>query len=179
MNNRNWSQESLIELTEFILQHHSQINAKLSALQTLLAQAAKLRNIEYRSISPLQEFFPDFKTKMEDHFISEEQLLLPYIRQMDEFDKNRGPKPEIHSGSVKNPISQLEYEHDMTENVMFDKIRTITGDYTIPPGPDTGLKDIYEGLKDIVNNLSEHIHLENNVLFPLAIELELKLMHKK
>jgi regulator of cell morphogenesis and NO signaling len=179
MNNKDWSQESLIELVEFILQHHCLIKAKLLELQTLLEQAAKLRKAEYSSISSLQEFFPDFKTKMEDHFTSEEQLLIPYIRQMDEFDRNKGPKPEIHSGSIKNPISRLEYEHDLTENVMFDKIRTITGDYTLPSGPDSGLKDIYAGLKDIVINLSEHIHLENKVLFPLAIELELRLMHKK
>ena len=179
MHNKNWSQASLIELVEYIQQHHCLIKAKLLELQTLLEQAAELHKTEYSSISSLQEFFPDFKTKMEDHFASEEQILIPYIRQMDEFDRNRGPKPQIHTGSIKNPISRLEYEHNLTENVMFNKIHTITGGYQLPSGPDSGIKALYAGLKDIVTILSEHIHLENNVLFPLAIELELSLMHKK
>jgi len=173
MYNKNWSRESLIELAEFILNHHRLMREKLLELQTLLQEDKS------GSIGSLRDFFPDFKTKLEAHFASEEQLLIPYIRQMDEFDRNRGPKPQIHTGSIKNPISKLEYEHYHTENVMFDKIRDLTGDYRIPDGADSGLKALYAGLKDIVANLGEHINLENNVLFPLAIELELRLMHKK
>ena len=116
---------------------------------------------------------------MESHFAREEHILIPYIRQMDEFDKDRGPKHQFHSGSIKNPISQLEYDHDQVENVMFDKIRTITRNYQLPASADDTFKALYDGLKDIETNISEHIDLENNVLFPLAIELELQLMHKK
>jgi regulator of cell morphogenesis and NO signaling len=179
MYNKNWSRESLIELVEFILHHHRLMREKLLELQTLLARATELQKDENSSIGSLRDFFPDFKTKLEAHFASEEQLLIPYIRQMDEFDRDRGPKPEIHTGSIKNPISKLEYEHYHTENVMFDKIRALTGDYRIPDGGDSGLEALYAGLKDIAANLGEHIHLENNVLFPLAIELELRLMHKE
>ncbi len=173
MYNKNWSRESLIELVEFILHHHRLIREKLLELQMLLQEDKS------GSIGSLREFFSEFKTKLEDHFASEEQTLIPYIRQMDEFDNNRGPKPETHTGSIKNPISKLEYEHYQTENVMFDKIRALTGDFQIPSDSGDGIKAVYECLKDIVANLGEHIHLENNVLFPLAIELELRLMHKK
>jgi len=179
MHSKNGSESSLIELVQYIEQHHREIKAKLLKLQTLLAEAVKLHKDEHGSIESLQEFFPVFKTKMEDHFASEERILIPYIRQMDEFDKNRGPKPEFHRGSIKNPISQLEYDHDQTENVMFDKIRTETNNYQLPPGADDIFKALYDGLKDIETNISEHIHLENNVLFPLAIDLELQLIHKK
>ena len=168
-----------MELVQYIEQHHRKIKAKLLKLQTLLAEAAELHKDEHGSISSLQEFFPVFKTKMEDHFASEERTLIPYIRQMDEFDKNRGTKPEFHLGSIKNPISRLEYEHDQTENVMFAKIRTETNNYRLPPGTGDIFKALYDGLKDIETNISEHIYLENNVLFPLAINLELQLIHKK
>jgi len=180
MHHKNWSKASLVELAEYIEQHHSLMKEKLLKLQTLIEQAAGLHKDEnYAIFSSLQEFFPDFKTKLEKHFDSEEQILLPYIRQMDEFDRNRGPKPQIHTGSIKNPISRMEYEHDQTESVMFKKIHTITGNYQLPANSGDVLKSLYDGLKDIETNLSEHIHLENNVLFPLAIELELNLMHKK
>ena len=152
----------------------------MQKLQTLLQNAAEMHREELSSIlNSLQEFLPDFKTKLESHFVSEEQILLPYIRQMDDFNRNRGPKPQFHSGSIKNPISQMEYEHDLTENVMLAKIRDITNNYQMPPNCGDAMKALYEGLKDIETNLNEHIYIENNVLFQLAIELELSLMHKK
>jgi regulator of cell morphogenesis and NO signaling len=98
---------------------------------------------------------------------------------MDEFDKDRGPKHQFHRDSIKNPISQLEYEHDQVEKVMFNKIHTETNNYQLPASAGDIFKALYDGLKDIETNISEHIDLENNVLFPLAIELELQLMHKK
>ena len=179
MPRKNWSRASLIELVQYIEQQHHEMKAKLLKLQTLLEQAAKTHKDEHDSINSLQEFFPVFKTEMENHFAREEHILIPYICQMDEFDKNQGPKPQFHRGSIKNPISQLEYDHDQVENVMFDKIRTETNNYQLPESSSDIFKALYDGLKDIETNISEHIYLEHNVLFPLAIELELQLMHKK
>jgi regulator of cell morphogenesis and NO signaling len=179
MNSKNWSRESLIKLVEYIEQHHRQMEAKLLKLQTLLEETAEAHKDKHSGIESLQEFFPVFKTEMEDHFAREEHTLLPYIRQMDAFDKNSGPKPEFHRGSIKNPISQLEYDHDRTENIMFAKIRTETDNYHLPSGAGDAFKALYDGLKDIETNISEHIYLEHNVLFPLAINLELQLIHKK
>src|SRR4030042_2626031 len=119
MHSENWSRESLIELVEYIEQHHRQIKEKLLKLQTLLAEAAEAHKDEHSGIESLQEFFPVFKTEVENHFAREEHILLPYIRQMDEFDTNRGAKPEFHLGSVKNPISRLEYDNDQTEELIF------------------------------------------------------------
>ena len=180
MYRNDWSKASLIEVVEYIERHHCQIKAKLLKLPTLLEHAANLHKDEYGGIiSSLQEFLPVFKTELENHFDREEHLLIPYIRQMNEFDKNRGVKPEFHSGSIKNPISQLEYDHSQTENVMFDKIRAIVDNYQLPQNAGDAIKALYDGLKDIQTILGEHIHIENNVLFPLAIKLELELMHKK
>jgi regulator of cell morphogenesis and NO signaling len=174
MTRKDWSKVTEIELIEYIQQQHFILREKLQKLQTLI-QSAELSG----TLNSLREFFPDFKSKLENHFVSEEQILLPYIRQMVDFNNNRGPKPQFHSGSIKNPISQMEYEHDLTENVMLAKVREITNNYQLPPNSSDVLKALYEGLKDIETNLNEHIDIENNILFQLAIELELSLMHKK
>ncbi|MDD5135541.1 MAG: hemerythrin domain-containing protein [Phycisphaerae bacterium] len=180
MDRKNWLDASEIELVEHIEKQHRQMTEKFLNAQTLLTVAIEQHNDQFSDIlGPLQEFVPEFKTKMEAHFGSEEKVLLPYIRQMDNFNKGKGEKPVFHTGSIKNPISRMEYEHDLTETVMFNKIHSITGDYNLPPDSSDALKTLYDGLKDIEKNLSEHIHLEHNVLFPLAIELELQLMHKK
>jgi len=62
---------------------------------------------------------------------------------------------------------------------MFDKLRTITNNYHLPPNAGNAFKALYDGLKDIETNISEHINLENKILFPMAIELELQLIHKR
>jgi regulator of cell morphogenesis and NO signaling len=174
MARKDWSKASEIELIEYIQQQHFVLREKLQKLQTLI-QIAELSG----TLNSLREFFPDFKNKMEKHFVNEEQTLLPYIRQMVDFKDNRGPKPQFHSGSIKNPISQMEYEHDLTENVMLAKIREITNNYQVPPNSGDAMKALYDGLKDIETNLNEHIDIEHNILFQLAIELELNLKHKK
>jgi regulator of cell morphogenesis and NO signaling len=180
MARKDWSKASEIELIEYIQQQHIVLKEKLQKLQKLLGIAVEHHREEFSSIlNQLQEFFPDFKIKMENHFANEEQTLLPYILQMDDFNKKRGPKPAFHSGSIKNPISQMEYEHNLTENVMLAKIRDITNNYKLPPNSGDELKALYDGLKDIETNLNEHIYIENNILFQLAIELELNLKHKK
>jgi regulator of cell morphogenesis and NO signaling len=152
----------------------------LLKLQTLIEQAAELQKDQHSStFGSLQKFYPVFKTKMQNHFAKEEHILIPYIRQMDESNRNPATELEFHTSSIKNPISQLEYDHDQTENVMFDKLRTITNNYQLPPNADNAFKALYDALKDIETNISKHINLENNILFPGAIELELQLIHKR
>ncbi len=180
MYRKNWSEASLIELLEYIEQHHCKISEKLLKVQTLIEQAAELQKDQYSStFGSLQKFYPAFKTKMESHFAKEEHILIPYIRQMDESNRNPDTKFEFHSSSIKNPISQLEYDHDQIENVMFDELRTITSNYQLPQNPSNAFKALYDGLKDIETNINEHINLEHKRLFPWAIELELQLISKR
>jgi len=180
MYRKNWSDASMMELLEYIEQEHCKIKEKLLKLQTLIEQATEQQKDTYGStLGSLQEFYPVFKTEMENHFEKEEHILIPYIHKMDESDRNPGIKHEFHRSSIKNPISQIEYDHDQTEKVMFAKLGTITSNYQLPENAGNALKALYEGLKDIETNISEHINLENEILFPRAIELELRLIHKR
>ena len=180
MYHRNWSRASLRELLEFIEQHHCRIMEKLLKLQTLIEQASKLQtHKDSTAFGSLQRFCPVFKTKMEDHFAREEKILIPYIRQMDRSNRDSDIKLEFLLGGLKNPISQIEHDHDQTENVMFAKLRDITDNYNLPQNAGNAFKTLYECLKDIETNISEHIHLENKILFPWIIELELQLIHKR
>jgi regulator of cell morphogenesis and NO signaling len=180
MNNKNGSKASLIELVEYIEQQHCQLKEQFQKLQTLLEQMTEQDKNKHSSILvSLQEFYVTFKDALENHFGKEEEILIPYLRQMDAYDKNIGPKPEFHHSSIKNPISQLEYDHDHTENVMFDKLHAVTQNFQLPPNSSEAFKDFYEGLKEIENKIRKHINVEQNMLFPLAIGLELQLRHKR
>ena len=180
MHRKDWSKASLIELLKYIEQQHCEINEKILRLQSLIEQAAELQKDEYSStFSSFQKFYPLFKAEIENHFAREEQILLPYIRQMDDFSRCRGPKPEFHRGGIRNPISQIEHDHDKTENAMFDELHTITSNYRLPQDASHPLKALYDGMKDIETHIREHIYLESEILFPWAIKLELQLIHKR
>lgn len=176
---KNWSKATAVELVEYIERHHCELNEKLQKIQTLLDKAAAEHGDEYGgTLISLQEFYCDFKAKMALHFAKEEKILFPYIRQMDDFDKGRGPKPDFQHSSIKNPISQMEYDHDQTENVMFGELYAITGDYQLPQDGSEVFKALYDGLKDIESEIREHISIEHKILFPMTINLELHLMYK-
>ena len=98
---------------------------------------------------------------------------------MEEFSRNQSAKFEFYEGGIKNPISQMEYDHDQTENVMFEKFRSITKNYQLSQNTDNAFKALYDNLKNIEATIGEHIILENEILFPRAIELELQLIHKR
>lgn len=180
MSETNWSRTSLIEILVYIEQHHFELIEKMQKIQVLLEQVVELRGDNSDSaLVSLQEFYTIFKDEMEHHFKKEERMLFPYIRQMDNFDKNLGPKPDFQHSSIKNPISQIEYDHDQIENIMLDKLRTITGNYQLPQDAGEAFEALYADLEDIESNFKEHIDLEHNILFPLVIKLELQLIHKK
>ncbi len=79
--------------------------------------------------------------------------------------------PASPFGSVQNPIAMMHHEHD-TEGERFRKIAALTANYTPPGDACNTYRVTYAMLKEFEEDLHLHIHLENNILFPKAIELE-------
>jgi regulator of cell morphogenesis and NO signaling len=65
----------------------------------------------------------------------------------------------------------MTQEHDAA-GTLLSEIRTLSGNFTTPPGACPTFRAFYDGLKEFEHDLHQHIHLENNILFPRAIELE-------
>ena len=104
----------------------------------------------------------------------EEQLLFPYV-----LDLHRGmtaalPVPAASFGSVQNPISMMEGEHQNAGDEMY-AIRHLSSNYTPPEDACTTYRIMYQELQDFERDLHRHIHLENNILFPMAVRLEQEL----
>jgi regulator of cell morphogenesis and NO signaling len=177
--NRNWSNAPLAELIDYIENSHRTLaNKQLPQLQQLLEKTLNIHDEQHcPMLRSLQETFMTFKTEIEKHFAREEKMLIPYIRQMDDFKRNAGAKPKIPLSNIQNPISQIEYEHDHTESALLDEIRDITSDFLLPKDASDSFKVLYDGLKELRADVYEHIHLENDILFPKSIELELSIMH--
>ena len=101
----------------------------------------------------------------------EELILFPFIRKMVLAKKTGETLPKPHFGSVENPVAMMKQEH-AAEGERFVKIAELTNNYRFPDDACGTYQVTFKMLEDFEQDLHKHIHLENNILFPKAIELE-------
>jgi regulator of cell morphogenesis and NO signaling len=111
------------------------------------------------------------------HLMKEENILFPYVKQLAEAAKQNIKIAPAPFGSVNNPTQIMEMEHEQAGEDM-SAIREITNNYTLPEDACATFTILYKKLQEFENDLFNHVHLENNILFPKAILLEKELKTK-
>jgi len=101
----------------------------------------------------------------------EVQVLFPYNLAMVEAAGHNRPGPFAPFGTVNNPVRVMMREHDAVGQILRE-LRALTSDYKVPPDACISYQTLYEAMENFEKDLHQHIHLENNVLFPKALELE-------
>ncbi|GIV28317.1 MAG: hypothetical protein KatS3mg027_2131 [Bacteroidia bacterium] len=161
----------LHELTAYIInKHHRYIKENKEALMGLALKVAERHGGRHPELSSIYKNFNELVHELDLHLMKEENILFPYIDEM-----SKGEKNEAGFGSVRNPIRMMEHEHDIAGNLI-KEIRALSSNYTAPEDACNSYNALYRLLKEFDEDLMTHIHLENNILFPRAIELENKLM---
>lgn len=173
---KDWTAASATELADHIEHtHHVFMKQQLPRLAGLLEKTLQAHGQRHgQMLQKLKHTFVSLKTDIEMHLAKEEQILFPLIRQMEAYQQGRGPVPEVHCGSIANPIGQMEFEHDQAGQFLA-QIRAITSDFEPPKDACETFRALYDGLRDLEADLHEHIHLENNILFPEAVEAEARM----
>ncbi len=170
---RDWQKATLTELVDHIeATHHQYVQKALPRLGELFAKVLKAHGTRHgETLTQLQSTFKALRSEIEMHLMKEEQILFPYIRQMEASLEQTGTVPPMHCGSVQNPIRQMEVEHDSAGEALA-RMRSITNDYTLPADACATFRALYDGLRKFEADLHEHIHKENNILFPRAVAME-------
>lgn len=170
---RDWTVASLTELADHIEQtHHVFMKTQLPRLAGLLDKTLQAHGDKHGDmLRRLQHSLLSLKNDIEMHLVKEEQILFPLIRQMEAFHAGQGPIPDMHCGTIGNPIRQMEHEHDAAGQFLA-QMRRVTHDYALPDDACPTFTALFEGLDAMEKDLHEHIHLENNILFPEAQILE-------
>ncbi len=166
---KDWYAEPLASLVNHIVRtHHAYLNQALPRLRKLVATVLKAHQARHGAmLQELQRSFAALDEELSSHLMKEERMLFPYIVASDEAARKRMAPPLSPFGSVGNPIRQMEHEHDSAGGVLA-KFRQATGDYTLPPDACPTFATLYEELQRLETDLHQHIHLENNILFPRA-----------
>jgi len=159
-------------LVDYILNtHHEYVKKSIPLLLEYTSKVAKVHGSSHPEVIAIAQKFNEAADELSGHMCKEEQILFPYIKRLVLAKANKQKKPYTAFGTVRNPINMMEHEHDAVGDI-FRAIRELSNDYTPPEDSCATYKVSFLKLKEFEDDLHQHIHLENNILFPKSIELE-------
>jgi regulator of cell morphogenesis and NO signaling len=160
-----FSNMSLTELAEYIVRvHHNYVKQNAPQIFAYVTKVATKHGERFPYMIKVYHLFAEVQEEMAQHMMKEEKILFPRIKQLDFFEK-----PHDSIDFLQAPIDMMEQEHDHAGTLM-QKIRMETNNYSVPDDACTTHRLTIAALKGFEEDLHQHVHLENNILFPKAIE---------
>lgn len=163
-----WRNRTLADLMQYIVaKHHSYLRAELPVIDALV------RNLEIgnSNAAALTTLIRQFRTEMEQHMKKEEAVLFPMIEKLESATSSGEEKPRFPFGSIGHPIAVMEQEHEQARKELA-QIRIVTSDYMALPAGRGDEHSVLERLRALDNDMDIHSRLEDEILFPRAIDLE-------
>jgi regulator of cell morphogenesis and NO signaling len=159
---------SLTKLADHIEQtHHAYLHTELPRLEKMVTKVASVHGEKEPRLHQIKDIFLVVSQELETHLQKEEKILFPMIRQLE----SSAAVPSFHCGTIANPVHQMEFEHDEA-GVALGQLRQLTDNYTPPEWACNTYRAMLDSLLNFEQDMHQHIHKENNVLFPKAIALE-------
>lgn len=169
---RDWQALSQAELiTHIVDKHHAFTREELVRLEALLAKVSGVHGENHPELFQIQEQFGKLRCELEPHMLKEENVLFPYIVQVEEAALANQTLPPPPFRTVQNPVRVMMAEHDAAGYIL-GRMRDASSDYAVPPDGCISYKTLYSALTALEVDLHQHIHLENNILFPRAVAME-------
>ena len=158
-------------INHIIATHHQYVMNELPRLGRFAEKLAAKHGESQPHLPALKIVFAQLSEELTHHLGKEEHVLFPYIAKLEESQASGDARPHHCFGSVTNPIAMMTREHD-DAGAALAQIEQMTQNFTPPADACPTYVGFYAGLKEFQQDLHQHIHLENNILFPRAVELE-------
>ena len=160
---RDWTHEPLGALvTHIVTTYHDSLRTELPRLQSMALKVLQVHGAKAPHLARLNELVIAFSEDMFAHMHKEEMVLFPSIREIEHGDAGQ-------PAWIEMPIGVMVQEHDSAA-AQLAEMRRITDDYVAPEWACQTFRALYHGLEEVEQATHVHVHLENNVLFPRAIE---------
>jgi regulator of cell morphogenesis and NO signaling len=164
--NTNFTEYPLDKLVDHILnKHHAYLYENLPRISELTTKILRVHGDHHPELLRVHKLFNNLRTELESHLIKEETVQYPAIK---EYLKT---KKDIDLDRAISVIKSLEEEHTGAGNIL-KELRKITNDYRVPDDGCSTYRLTYEKLEEMEADLFQHIHLENNILFPRLTQLK-------
>jgi regulator of cell morphogenesis and NO signaling len=154
--------------------HHQHVRQELPRLEEMAQKLAAKRSDRAPELKNVAKLLEELRADMFAHIQKEEQVLFPFISQMDQDSIIVYPPAHTCFRSVAHPVSKMMQEHESANHIVAE-LRRLTLGFQPPEWACTTHASLFAGLNEFETDLKQHAHLENDVLFPRAIEMEAEL----
>ncbi len=166
-------QDPVALIDHIVSKHHAYVRDTMPAIQNHLSKVAAVHGARHPELPFIEAKFSKVAADLSMHMVKEERVLFPYVRALAEAIAHGTPPPPDMFGTVQNPIRMMEIEHQEAGDGI-ETIRELTHGYETPADACSTYALVLRELEAFEKDLHVHVHLENNVLFPKAVELEEK-----
>lgn len=171
-----YNEWSLDFLAEFIVStHHAYIRKTLPDIMAYASKVARVHGNHHPELIRVNQLVEAMNAELTPHMMKEENVLFPFIKELVKAKNSKVAFQGSHFGTVQNPIRMMEMEHDAVGEIA-EELNRVTSNYTLPADACASYSLLYRLLDEFEDDLHLHIHLENNILFPKAVELERELI---
>jgi regulator of cell morphogenesis and NO signaling len=159
-------------ITHITTKHHTFTKQELARLSALMDKVCSVHGQNHDELLRLQMLFKELAEDLAPHMMKEEMVLFPYIVRVEKaVGQNQPTLQPPPFMTVRNPVRMMSLEHDKAGDLL-RSMREASDGYTVPADACISYRTLYQALEELERDLHQHIHLENNILFPRAIEME-------
>jgi regulator of cell morphogenesis and NO signaling len=167
-----WPLRSMEELAAHIVAtHHAYVKRELPRLAVLAQKVVNRHGAKRAELPAIQTVLATLAEELTLHLAKEETILFPYIVKLERARTSGAAMPSSCFDTVAKPIQMMTQEHDAA-GALLAEMRRLSQNFTTPEDACPTFHAFYDGLREFERDLHQHIHLENNILFPRAIEAE-------
>jgi len=175
-NSLHFSEWRVSFLIDYIINvHHAYMHQAAPAIETSLLSFVERHKKKYPEINKALFLFRELSVLLVTHSRHEEEIIFPYIRQIESTHRRKETYGNLFVRTLRKPLSNIEKEHDVIMSIL-KEIKTLTNDYSCPADASADLSAIYHKLEEFHSDMLQHTHLEDDILFPKAIEMEKELL---
>lgn len=162
-------------LVELVLATHHVVSRRAeTVLPSLAAKVATVHGSSQPELRRVRELVEALFHELTAHMAREETMLFPYLLALCDADETGARRPRPTFESAARPIHVMRMDHDAA-GVLLGELAELTNGYAVPPGACSSWRALYEGLEAHNKDLMRHVWIENELLFPKALELEQRL----
>lgn len=169
---QNFHEWDLDFLADYIQRvHHSFARKQMTELLPVLQKVVRVHGSAHPELKAMLQLVDELAQDLQGHFQKEEQVLFPHIRNLSLLESGGVPGPVASLNSMQSPIQVMLAEHDHAGDLL-KTLRTLSDDYRLPEDACQSYRYAFRLLEDFEADFIQHVHLENNILFPKALKLE-------
>jgi regulator of cell morphogenesis and NO signaling len=167
-------------LTEYVINvHHVYLRKALPEAKEQLLNFMEGHQKKFPYLADLLHVFVELSKEMFPHLQQEETIIFPYIRQIAHAYNSKESYAGLLVRTLRKPVENVMQHEDESVNKSLWQMRRLTNNYSLPEGACISHKVTFLKLLEIDNDLVQHMHLENDILFPRAIAMEKELLERK